>query len=851
MSIDSTLLTLFQELMADYDSTVDTSAGSSFYEQVLVPFLTRIGGSPLEVDLETFLVERLNEELDDIDTSYFSGIRDLIIRPAVVMLEPVLREIRAVRVTQSLDNYDQMTRDELNAHLANYFTELSDGEVATGSVRLYYTSPRSVVVTPYTRFSAGSGLDFYPTVVQSISAAQMTFNQSGSLYYYDVTVRAEEAGESYNVSSGDINSVQGLSGVVRVANLVDFTNATEDETKAEGAAKAQNSITLRANLVDRGIKFVLSENFPWASTVQVIGKGDDEMVRDIIQGPVNISSIPGGVAGKSVPYVGSGNEVHIGGFTDVYVHQDTLVSDTLDIQNVEDWGYRIYVGTTGYTQPGAAVSSFCDEYGLFTSRGIQAGDFLRVGTSTVEISAVFSDELQLSSMLAGSLYGQTYEVVRETSGFITVPLYDLVAEDSSGDPVLDSSGDPVQAIPGDEDKGALQSGGSDVVKTENIASSNVELPLVRVASVEFLDPLTLEATGVEIPMANLLLIKSTAAFTGGTSSTKALGTLRLYFRDAVAAWASYSNARFTYQAWAFRPATETSGTANVSGAGSTITLESADYTGDVTVGDRISFNGNTYMVTGGITYGAPDTTVTVRETFSGAIASKAFTIHQGVSSTTISQDMDSGLYYWDLAVESVLNGTAGNIAADLELTEAGTNVEGWKLESTYSALSFSVLDLPYLQLSDWVSDTIDLTDVSTAYALRVNYEYASQLEAIQTLFDSDDYRVVSEDVLIRHFLPAYVRGAFTAAGVTAAAGTEAVQDHVNALSPTVDLDVSDLVSALHSAGANYVELPVTLVSLAQAADRTWTATLTEDTLGSSRVQHFLTDEDYLTVSVSS
>ena len=41
MSIDQTILTLAQELMAEFDESIDTSEGSPFRSQVLDPLLTR------------------------------------------------------------------------------------------------------------------------------------------------------------------------------------------------------------------------------------------------------------------------------------------------------------------------------------------------------------------------------------------------------------------------------------------------------------------------------------------------------------------------------------------------------------------------------------------------------------------------------------------------------------------------------------------------------------------------------------------------------------------------------------------------------------------------------------------
>ena len=138
MSIDETLETLALELAAEWDPTLDVSAGSAFRSRFLTPLLERIGGSPLEVDLETFLAERIKEEIpeSDVDEAY-SAMRDLVVRAFIPMAEPLRREIRGVKTSQSLNNYATMTRDEVDSLLGNYFTSLRTGTKAGGVVRMY------------------------------------------------------------------------------------------------------------------------------------------------------------------------------------------------------------------------------------------------------------------------------------------------------------------------------------------------------------------------------------------------------------------------------------------------------------------------------------------------------------------------------------------------------------------------------------------------------------------------------------------------------------------------------------------------------------------------------------------
>ncbi len=56
MATDTTMIALIQELMEEYDSSIDTSSGSSFYTTVITPLLKRIGGDPLNTDVEKLVV---------------------------------------------------------------------------------------------------------------------------------------------------------------------------------------------------------------------------------------------------------------------------------------------------------------------------------------------------------------------------------------------------------------------------------------------------------------------------------------------------------------------------------------------------------------------------------------------------------------------------------------------------------------------------------------------------------------------------------------------------------------------------------------------------------------------------
>ena len=860
MSTDETLLELSLELADGYDPTLDTSVGSAFRTQFLDPLLERVGGSPLDGDLETFLVERLQVEIPGIDVSRNSGMRDLVVRAAVAILAPFRREINGIQTSQSLNNYETMTVAEVNALLGNYFTEIAVGSLASGSVRLYFGSPRSVVVTPLTRFYTGSGLNFFPQTTQSVNSAQMSFNQDGNLFFADFQVQAESPGTAYNLEAGDLTNITGLVGATRIVNLAGFKSGIDEETKAEAIGRTQNSITIRNLITKRGAQFVLPEAFPQTNTLQVIGFGDVEMRRDTISGLANISDIPGGIAGKVDPGLG-GPEVHIGGKTDIYVYQQVPDIDDLTIEDVTSKGIRVFAGSHGFTVAGG--DTFLDEFGFFNKRGLSGSPTLLLGANSYTITGFTATTLTVTpATLVAAQFGQTYEIVQSAlPSYVDIPLYDLVAE-LGGAPVFDDDGDPVAPIPGSLSNAALEVGGVPAKKLDNVARENLALAILRVTTLEQIDPLTLESSGITIPMLDPLLFFALEAFTGGDGGN-ATGTIRVWFRDATNAWVTAASTLFTYQSVrTFSPIAEEVGSAQgtpstASGTTGTqvITLSDGNFTpgglGLVDVGYRITILGGpaagTYTILSGSESGGA-TVLNIRETLPDTITTEDWQLHVGIAESSMPVDTATGLYYFDVDVVALQTGTASDLPEGTELAASAFLSEGWSLKSTKSVLSYSARDLPYLRITEWVNDDFLVVDVGTAPAVKVNYEYSSDVVDIQVFADDDANRVVSEDILVRHYLPTYVRMSITQSGLTSDAAKQIIVSFINALDPVVGLEASDIVDALYNAGSTYVQLPLTLVGLVQGAGRAWSASISQDSLGTDRVVHFVADEEFILVT---
>tara|TARA_Y100001973_G_scaffold106807_1_gene188069 strand:+ start:1342 stop:4290 length:2949 start_codon:yes stop_codon:yes gene_type:complete len=978
---DATLLAYLQELMETYDSTISTTSGSTFRTTVIDPFLKRIGDSPLDGDLETFLVDRLKEEHPDLDVTQYSGIRDLVIRPMATMLAPISREITAVKNSQSFNNHSLMTRAELNALMGNYFLSIKDGSLATGTVRMYFSTPQAVVVTSLTEFSTKGGLVFYPSSVTALTSGQMSFNQEGTLFYMDVDVTSAATGTEYNVAAGSITKVTGVDGVVRLTNTAAISAGTADETMEEAVARAKASITTRTLSTTRGVSTVVLDNFPTLSDLQVIGFGDAEMIRDVATGISDISGVPGGF--DTAPISTSANSVHIGGKTDVYIEQASKVPTSLNITNITDVGRRVMFGTTGFTSDsGDATNTFKDGHGNFILQGVKVGDWLKLGPEVDSSDALVITQRQISGVaasaltLAGSgiptgLTDVPYEIVQYDAtteslrNFIYVPLYDMVAVDSTGAVVTNADGNPVYPVPGDVSNSAatyttrnpldpddVARDGSYVEKDDNVSvGGNVYLPLFRASQIDRLDPTSLEVvTGQNFPRADVLYAEALSDFTDTGYSSRSYGTLRIYFADPVSActpslgfW-SYGHVDSTdddpdggeENDWDRSSTPATSDRTGISPSllseSSTGRRKAGSHIGNLPI-TRFTFGSHTYIPTPitldsgftawriagaqdssnkfqfnisgdhrahiskgmwvnfdrnkaprlitSVTFGGGNTKVVMRampdevdplSDYTGSAHTTppsldgtygwgleggqsegtsydarkgSLVFFWGQSYDSMQQDATSGLYYFDVPVTKTESGAA-TVPKGTKFTAKNVYAEGWTVQSRWEGYAFSTKERPYLKLSNWVRDQY-LRYVSTAYAIRVLYEYTDDIRSVQTFLERDEYRIVSEDVLAKSFLPRLVSGTIKVKGITADAGLIAATNYINSIEPDTNLEVSDLVSALYTAGASYVELPVNLTIKNFDQLRNVTSEVVQDTALANRIQHFLTDSITITV----
>lgn len=284
MSFKDDLQSFLETRLLSFDPSIDLSPNSPAQLQIIAPIIERFGEDPFSSDIPTFIRDRLLQEFPDMAADNGGMLEDILTKPIQLLLEPFKRQIQLVQVGGSFQNAAIMAESEADALGANWFTERDTGDFASGPVRLFYAQPTTARCGTDKKFSTSAGLAYFPIQNYSITAQQMLFNRQGSFYFFDIVIRAELPGNQYNVSKGAINNVEGMSGVIKVANLSDFITGNPKETNQDYISRIENSLTDRSFVTKRGILSRVPQQFENIRALQIVGAGDSGMNRDILTG---------------------------------------------------------------------------------------------------------------------------------------------------------------------------------------------------------------------------------------------------------------------------------------------------------------------------------------------------------------------------------------------------------------------------------------------------------------------------------------------------------------------------------------------------------------------------------------
>lgn len=280
----SDIETFLTDLLLRYDPSIDLSDGSRAQVQLVDPILARIGSDPFDSDIETFIEQRIIQTFPTLSIANTQAVNDTLISPMRVLFEAIVREIKLVKLRQSIANVERLGDDEVDSLMANFFEARQQGGYARGVVRIYFTAPVTVSFTLIQVASTRGGLRYTPSPAQTFTADQMLLNREGQEYYADVTYVAERRGDEYNVDRNEITAIANLPSAARIRNPNRFSSGLPRENSINFVARAEEKQSDRTLTTARGILSELTDNFPSVERVQVIGFRDPEMLRDIVRG---------------------------------------------------------------------------------------------------------------------------------------------------------------------------------------------------------------------------------------------------------------------------------------------------------------------------------------------------------------------------------------------------------------------------------------------------------------------------------------------------------------------------------------------------------------------------------------
>lgn len=280
----SDLQAFIVQRLQQVDNTLDLTPGSPYDVQVIQPILRRIGTDPFTVDIGLFIQTLLNQQFPDMPTKEGDAITDLLIKAGIVLWNPIVREISRISNAQSFRDPTILTLDDAESLGANLFAPRITGNFARGTVRIYFAQPQTVSVTPANFITSKEGLHFFPTETQSIRVEEMLLNLEGTLYYFDVNVIAEAAGDQYNIAADDVVTIANVASAIRLTNKVRFRAGTPDEDAVTYVGRIGQDLTERSLVTQRGVTAKITADFPEVTRLNVVGFNDVPMQRDVLTG---------------------------------------------------------------------------------------------------------------------------------------------------------------------------------------------------------------------------------------------------------------------------------------------------------------------------------------------------------------------------------------------------------------------------------------------------------------------------------------------------------------------------------------------------------------------------------------
>ena len=242
-----------------------------------------------QLPIADFLRARLTEYDPKFDVRPGTGYESLFFKPMQFILQPLADEANTLETAQSFrrillqDDPDAFSEESVDALASNLFVERVAGNKSGGVGRVYYVDavdrewPAEGTV-----FTGNNGKTYTNPAPFSILATEMSAQIEDGNYYYDIPLVCTEEGSDGDLEATGLVELTNDSEVVFVTNKTAFTGGNAKETNTELITRVQRSIAVRDLVTGKGFNAIIFENFAsFVDELQPIGFGDPEMMRDI------------------------------------------------------------------------------------------------------------------------------------------------------------------------------------------------------------------------------------------------------------------------------------------------------------------------------------------------------------------------------------------------------------------------------------------------------------------------------------------------------------------------------------------------------------------------------------------
>lgn len=264
----------------------------------------------MAIDITKTYTELKNTILENrnVNTTPRSAVEDLFLIPCATQIAKIEILLQYINALQSFDSCGELLNsttqlqkiaNALNTDVdtvisyisksieklaANYGKTRKQATAATGIVSFWRSDAvgddeeDSIIPAGTIVASASTGIQYQTTQDAYFGDAKYDFNFGTNGYMLDVPVKALVTGSVGNTIIGDITiCISTVSGFPNVTNKTEISNGTDTETNANFIARMKLEISGTNIGTVNGIKSIILQNFPAATSIEVIGAGDELM----------------------------------------------------------------------------------------------------------------------------------------------------------------------------------------------------------------------------------------------------------------------------------------------------------------------------------------------------------------------------------------------------------------------------------------------------------------------------------------------------------------------------------------------------------------------------------------------